>query len=50
MSVQANSEQLQKILEQKAKRRLKKKRPKMAVSGKSVLNLKRMIKKKASFY
>jgi len=43
-----NLNQLQRKLEAKSKRRLKKKRTKMAVSGKSVLGLRRIIKKKAS--
>ena len=41
-------EQLQKKLEQKALRRFRKKKPKMLVSGKSVLGLRRIIKKKAT--
>jgi len=41
------SNQLQKQLEQKARRREKKKKTRMAVSGKSVLGLQRIIKKKA---
>jgi len=40
-------EQLQKILEKKAKKRQKKQRPKMIVSGRSVLKLRRLIIKKA---
>jgi hypothetical protein len=43
----SETEQIQKKLEQKTKKRLKKKRPKMAVSGKSVLNLSRLIRRKA---
>ena len=41
------SETIQKKLENKIRRRLKKKRPTMAVSGRSVLGLQRIIKKKA---
>jgi hypothetical protein len=40
-------DQLQKVIEQKTRRRQKKKKPKMAVSGKSVLGLRRLIVKKA---
>jgi hypothetical protein len=39
--------QIEKQLEQKARRREKKKKTRMAVSGKSVLGLQRIIKKKA---
>jgi len=40
-------EQLQKILEKKAKKRQKKKHPKMLVSGRSVLHIQKIIRKKA---
>ena len=43
-----NEESLYKKLETKSRHRLKKKHPKMAVSGKSVLTLRRIIKKRAS--
>ena len=47
MKTNLNPDQLQKILETKTQRRLKKKHPKMVVSGRSVLGLQRIIKKKA---
>ncbi|MBU3901608.1 hypothetical protein KJ590_03115 [Patescibacteria group bacterium] len=46
MRTNLNSDLLQKKLETKTRRRLKKKKPKMAVSGKSVLTLRRIIKDK----
>jgi len=42
----SNLEKLQKELERKVKLRAKKKKPKMLVSGKSVLGLRRIIKNK----
>jgi len=42
-----NAEKIQKQLEIKVRRREKKKKTKMTVSGKSVLGLQRIIKKKA---
>lgn len=47
MKNNVNAEQIQKRLEQKTKQRLKKKKPGMAVSGKSVLALSRLIRRKA---
>ncbi len=41
-------EEIQKKLETKAKKRQKRKHPKMIVSGKSVLNLRRIIRKKST--
>ena len=41
-----NLEQVEEKIRKKAKEREKKKKPKMVVSGKSVFNLQRIIKKK----
>ena len=41
-----NFEQLQEELEKKIKKREKKKKPKMRISGKSVFELRKIIKKK----